>query len=70
MCPLPARNRLGQAVRHYRAVNHVGRSEASRRFGISRPTLDLIESNRANPRLCMLDRIASVLGKEAWELIR
>lgn len=64
MCPPPARNRLGQAVRHYRAVNHVGRSEASR------PTLDLIESNRANPRLCMLDRIASVLGKEAWELIR
>ncbi len=69
MPTIPA-HRFGQAVRHYRAVNHVGRSEASRRFGISRPTLDLIESNQANPRLCMLDRIASVLGKEAWELIR
>lgn len=69
MRPPPARNRLGQTVRHFRGVNRLGRSQASRVLGISRPTLNLIEANRANPTLAMLDRLAAAMGKEAWELI-
>lgn len=60
---------LGERIRAQRAKTGLSKVDFSLQLGISRVSLDLIESGRANLKLSTLNQLASNLGVEPWELI-
>lgn len=60
---------LGQRVRAQRVKTGLSKVDFSLQLGISRVSLDLIESGHANLKLSTLNQLASNLGVEPWELI-
>lgn len=65
-----SQHRLGGNIRAIRKELGLSKVESCLQTGISRVSLDLIESGRSSLKLSTLDQIARTLGKEGWELLR
>lgn len=61
---------LARNISSLRAELGLSKIDFCLQTGISRVLLDHIESGHANLKLSTLERIATALGKEAWELLR
>lgn len=60
---------LGRNVRTRRRAQGLGKSAFCLMAGISRPTLDKIESGTADPKLSSISRMADALDVEPGELL-
>lgn len=65
-----SQHRLGRNIRAIRKELGLSKVDFCLQIGISRVSLDLIESGRSNVKLSTLDQLARTLGKESWELLR
>lgn len=61
---------LGRHVHTARKASGLSKVDFSLQMGISRVSLDLIESGNANIKLSTLSKLAERMGTEPWRLIR
>jgi transcriptional regulator with XRE-family HTH domain len=59
-----------QNFKKYRELRGWSQGEVSRRLGVDKSYICRIEKGQVNPTLTNINKLAHVLGVEAWEMLK
>jgi transcriptional regulator with XRE-family HTH domain len=69
-CLSPTARLFGQRLRQRRRELRLSQVQVLEQTGISASYLSKFENGRANPTLDMIEKLARIVGLEAWAMLR